>query len=65
MWVLIVGAFAMGGWVTGIQFTVNNHTAEIDRLQVTREKDQDNSKVILETVIRSDERLKTLERRSR
>jgi hypothetical protein len=66
LWVLVVGAFAMGGWVTGIQLTVNSHASEIvelkdttSRLDRTLSEDQ---KKIVEILGRMDERLKNIER---
>lgn len=66
LWVLVVGAFAMGSWVTGIQLTVNSQASEIvelkdttSRLDRTLSEDQ---KKIVEILGRMDERLKNIER---
>jgi len=64
VWALLIGAFAMGGWVTGIQLTLNNHDKDISSVQGEQTELKKDLKKVLEVVIRSDERLKNLERRS-
>jgi len=64
IWALVIGAFAMGGWVTGIQLTLNGHDKEIVAAQQEQNELKKDLKTVLEVVIRSDERLKNLERRS-
>lgn len=54
----------MGGWVTGIQLTLNGHDKEIVAAQQEQNELKKDLKTVLEVVIRSDERLKNLERRS-
>lgn len=61
MKILVIGAFAIGGWVTGIQLTLNAHAASIEDVRTVQSSIQKDVKYILETVVRMDERQKQKE----
>lgn len=67
IWLLIAGAFVIGGWVTSIQFTQNSHTNAISTNQAeiheVKDKYQKNQDKLVDFMGRVDERLKVIEKR--
>lgn len=60
---LLISGFAVGVWVTSIQFTQSAHGAEISNLKLENKERRERDEKYLETVIRIDERLGNIERK--
>ncbi len=57
---LAVSSFAIGAWVTGIQFTVTAHSKTLERVQDDQRADE---KKYIDVLGRIDERLKNIEKK--
>lgn len=60
VYVILVGLTVGVGWVTGIQLTVNNHSAEIISLKYT---ERETERKYIDVLGRIDERLKNIEKK--
>jgi hypothetical protein len=57
---LAVSSFAIGAWVTGIQFTVTAHSETLKQISADQ---RDDEKKYIDVLGRIDERLKNIERK--
>lgn len=55
---LAVSSFAIGAWVTGIQFTVSAHSKTLERVENSQ---RDDERKYIDVLGRIDERLKNIE----
>ena len=60
VYVIIVGLTVAVGWVTGIQLTVNSHSAEISGLKYS---EREAERKYIDVLGRIDERLKNIEKK--